>query len=337
MSKINVSIIIPIYKIKLDYLKICLESCVNQVKANIEIICIIDGYDKQIEDMCRNYGSKYNNFRYYIQENQGVSVSRNKGIELSEGEYVCFVDADDWIDPLYCYNLYSFAFANNLDYVVSGYKEKYVNADMIKDIKIEQNVVQKVNDEFIITNFFRPDHSKLNLNFNSPWAKLFSRKFLNHNNIYFDTDMKYGEDLLFNFTSIFLVEKMGMIQDSGYNYRIRKDAITNSAIEKIIEYKNKLLKQMILLANEHKNKEELVDNILISNFFFAKSILLTTKCDLQSVRLLKKFFDNSYDSLKDMLIFDNTKKDKIIRNCPCSFWYIIQRIKFKNDEKIKFN
>ena len=143
---IDISIVVPIYKIKLNYLKECLNSCINQTMRNIEIICIIDGHDA----------------------------------------------------------------------------------------KIKQSVVKKVNKEFIITNFFRPDYAKLNLNFNSPWAKLYSKKFLDENNLYFNEKFKYGEDLLFNFAVIQSTERIGIVKKYDYNYRIRKDAITSSSLEKII-------------------------------------------------------------------------------------------------------
>lgn len=334
---IDISIVVPIYKIKLNYLKECLNSCINQTMKNIEIICIIDGHDAKIEEVCKKYQSRYQNIRCYTQDNQGVSSARNKGINLSKGKYICFVDADDSINSDYCNDLYEFASVNSLDYVISGYKEEYANCNKIKDIKIKQSVVKKVNKEFIITNFFRPDYAKLNLNFNSPWAKLYSKKFLDENNLYFNEKFKYGEDLLFNFAVIQSTERIGIVKKYDYNYRIRKDAITSSSLEKIIEYKNKLLKEMISLVCTYKDREHYIDNMHIYNYFSSKSVLLTTKCDIKSFGFLKKDFNNYYDLLKNVQIFNTTMKEKFIRICPFFLLYLLQKFKIKDNEKIKFD
>ena len=334
---IDVSIIVPIYKIKLDYLKECLNSCVNQTIKNIEVLCIIDGHDTKTEEVCKKYQAKYQNVRYYVQANQGVSSARNKGISLSKGKYICFVDADDTISTNYCKKLYEFATSNLLDYVISGYKERYANCDIVKGVKIKKNVVKEVNREFIINNFFRPDYAKLNLNFNSPWAKLYSKKFLVENNLHFNENFKYGEDILFNFICVNYIKKIGIVKECDYNYRIRNDAITSSSLEKIVEYKNNLLKEMISLAHVYKDKEQYINNIYIYNYFSSKSALLTSKCDIKVFKFLKKDFNNYYDLLKNMQIFNKTQKEKIIRICPFFLLYILRKSKIKEEERIKFD
>lgn len=89
------SIIIPIYKVRQDYLEICIESIRNQSFQNIEIIMVDDGSPDNCGVLCDDYAKKDSRIRVIHQINQGVSVARNAGIEAAKGEWIMFVDADD--------------------------------------------------------------------------------------------------------------------------------------------------------------------------------------------------------------------------------------------------
>ena len=95
-----ISIIIPVYNAE-KYLEECFSSILNQSYDNYEVICVDDGSIDNSQIICREWSLKDSRFRYVYQENAGVSVARNTGIEMAKGEYICFVDSDDCIDEHY--------------------------------------------------------------------------------------------------------------------------------------------------------------------------------------------------------------------------------------------
>ena len=99
MSDPLISIVVPVYKVPEKMLKRCLHSIAVQTSKNYEAILIDDGSPDDCGKICDKYSKKFENFRTIHQENGGLSVVRNNGIKAAKGEWVCFVDGDDWIEP----------------------------------------------------------------------------------------------------------------------------------------------------------------------------------------------------------------------------------------------
>lgn len=97
MEKIKISVIVPVFNAE-KYLKMCLNSLVSQTLKNIEIICIDDGSTDNSLAILDKFKSKDNRIKIIKQKNYGVSMARNNGISEAQGEYIGFVDADDWVD-----------------------------------------------------------------------------------------------------------------------------------------------------------------------------------------------------------------------------------------------
>ena len=115
-----ISIIVPIYNVE-KYLRQCLDSIMNQTYRNFECLLINDGSSDNSEDICREYVSKDSRFRYFEKENGGVSSARNLGIEHSKGEYITFIDSDDWVDSDYLEVLYNSLVDERADIAISTY------------------------------------------------------------------------------------------------------------------------------------------------------------------------------------------------------------------------
>ena len=109
-NDIKISIIVPVYNCA-KYIKKCLDSLINQTFKNIEIILVNDGSTDNSEEIIQSYDD--NRIVYIKQKNQGPSAARNLGIDLAKGEYIGFVDSDDWIDADYYEKLYNAIAANN--------------------------------------------------------------------------------------------------------------------------------------------------------------------------------------------------------------------------------
>lgn len=117
MSKI--SIVVPVYGVE-QYLEECVDSLINQTFKDIEIILVDDGSPDNCGSICDAFATRYPQIRVIHQENSGLSVARNIGIDSSSGEYICFVDSDDMVAPDYCQRLYEFLDGSLYDFSFCG-------------------------------------------------------------------------------------------------------------------------------------------------------------------------------------------------------------------------
>ena len=111
-----ISIIIPVYKVE-PYLRNCLDSIVNQTNRNLEIILVDDGSPDKSGDICDAYAAADERIIVIHQNNQGVSAARNAGLDIAKGDYILFVDSDDWIEQETCEAVLDLALKNNADLV----------------------------------------------------------------------------------------------------------------------------------------------------------------------------------------------------------------------------
>ncbi|MBQ0071041.1 MAG: glycosyltransferase family 2 protein, partial [Spirochaetales bacterium] len=116
MSEPLISVIVPVYKVE-AYLPLCVESILNQTYGNLEIILVDDGSPDQCGRMCDEYGKKDSRILVLHQENKGLSDARNAGLEKARGEYISFVDSDDWVSPYYIEHLYQSMTSGHVDLV----------------------------------------------------------------------------------------------------------------------------------------------------------------------------------------------------------------------------
>ena len=115
---IKVSVIVPIYKVPVEYLRECLDSLASQTEQECEFIMVSDGAPAAECSICKEYSDKDFRFKFLIREHAGVSATRNYGIEQAQGEYITFVDSDDWIEKETCSLAYNYAKENDSDVVL---------------------------------------------------------------------------------------------------------------------------------------------------------------------------------------------------------------------------
>ena len=120
----SISIVVPIYKVE-KYLRRCIESLINQDYPDIEIILVDDGSPDNCGTICDEYAQKDARIKVVHQQNGGLSAARNAGIDIAQGDYLMFVDSDDWVEPNYCSEALNKAKDNNCDIVVFGYNNIY--------------------------------------------------------------------------------------------------------------------------------------------------------------------------------------------------------------------
>lgn len=130
VSVMKVSIIVPVYNTE-AYLERCLKSLVNQTLKDIEIICIDDGSKDNSVAILKKYSQLDKRIKIIEQENLGVSVARNNGLKLATGEYIGFVDSNDWIDLDFYEKLYNAAKKYDADISACGIKRLHINGNII--------------------------------------------------------------------------------------------------------------------------------------------------------------------------------------------------------------
>ena len=217
----KVSVIVPVYNVE-KYLRQCLDSLVNQTLTDIEIICINDGSTDGSLAILEDYASKDKRIRLISQENQGQGVARNKGIELSTGEYLGFVDPDDWIELNMYEEMYSKAKLSDAMIVEAMYSEFFECSGKTKirksPVTLPENQVftWKIHKDYLFKSSIL-----------AVWNKIYKKTFVNQHKIRF-AEAKLAEDHIFTLKSKVLAEKINFINKPYYNYRVRRDSAVNS-------------------------------------------------------------------------------------------------------------
>ena len=241
----KVSIIIPVYNTE-NYIEKCLISIINQTYKNIEIVIIDDGSTDNSSIICKNFAKKDKRVIYKKIKNGGVSNARNTGISISTGDYIVFVDSDDYIGNKYIGNLISTAVKNNCQIVVCGITE--VDKDKFNEISIYKNS----NDYLCDITYPKKITDYLNtFEFNSSCCQLFSKKLIDDNNIRFNSNIKYGEDMLFSLESYVNSKKTMYIKQYDYFYmRNDNSAMGQKNINSIYKFYDDNYNSTIIINNK---------------------------------------------------------------------------------------
>lgn len=223
-----ISIIIPIYNVS-QYLNECIQSVVNQSYKDFECVLIDDGSSDGCEMICDQWAQKDSRIKVIHQSNQGVSKARNRGIAEAQGEYIIFIDSDDWIDPNYLNELFQPIEKYNVDLVVCGLQQQYNNGTF-QNYSYKTGII-KIEKQF--TNEFT-DINKQFLLF-GPVIKLYRKSIIQKHNIHFPPEYTYGEDLIFNYNYLEYVKAIYIVNQCLYHYRIIGSG-TLSSIKRINQF-----------------------------------------------------------------------------------------------------
>ena len=203
----KISIIVPVYN-REKYLHRCINSILEQTFEDFELILINDGSTDGSGQICDDYRTKDPRVQVYHKNNAGVSSARNLGLRYANGEWITFVDSDDWLDEVFLEKLY-FENISQVDLVIS-YGKYIRKSGIVQMIQYQDRYLNATKD--IGTLFLEHDLTWQT----SPWAKLYRRDKCS--GIYFIEGMHIGEDLVFLYTYIMKCNMIYVIGDSYYNY-----------------------------------------------------------------------------------------------------------------------
>lgn len=254
-----VSIIIPVYNC-VDRLRTCLESIVKQTYSDIEIILVDDGSDDGSGRICEEFAILDTRIYVYHQNNEGASAARNKGLSLAHGKYIQFVDGDDYIASNMTEKLVKAVEINNTLCSICGYIKTSSNGEYWVDLKEHGTLaISELNNKCM--NIF----SKNILN--SPCNKLYVKEKIE---LYFDSGLSLGEDLLFNLQYLDKLDKVSFVGGKLYHYIEREGSLTKKYRSDSIDIAEKLYKASIEFVLKHDLGDDAVQDV---SRIFIKSVI----------------------------------------------------------------
>lgn len=211
MIKPVISVIIPVYNVE-KYIRQCVDSVLEQSYRDFELILVDDGSPDNSPAICDEYAQKDTRVSVIHQKNLGVSAARNNGIRHAKGEWITFVDSDDWVDKEYLYNFHLKVYSS-MDMVVQGLKYVDNQTSKIKRYRRFPNAT-----------IISPDYGHIMercdlLSFGVTVCKCFRRELMKQQYIQFNELIDYHEDHLFTFDYIAHSKNIAIVSDVGYNYR----------------------------------------------------------------------------------------------------------------------
>lgn len=211
-----ISIILPIYNVE-RFLINCLETISNQTYKNIEVILVVDGATDNSLNLANEYSNKDKRFSVIYQNNAGSGPARNNGIQHAKGDYIAFVDPDDWIDNDYIEQLLFIMIKNNVDLVLSGKTDNvFHNGNLYKSTKNRiEEIILKNKDE-VRNKYIDLRNQQL---LSAPTQKLFKKSIIDDYHIEFP-DLRRSQDVVFNYRYYDKINSLVVIDYCGYQYRI---------------------------------------------------------------------------------------------------------------------
>lgn len=236
----SISIVVPVYKTREVYLRQCIDSLINQTFKDIEIILVDDGSPDNAGVICDEYAEKDPRIKVIHQQNQGVSVARNVGIEKATGKWITFVDADDFVEHNMCDVIYHEAEKTKVDILIfASYictlagREK--NSYFAEDYRLFSHSDKEEIELQIINNKVAPFTPKFG-SVGWTWGKLYRLDFLKRNRLSYKVGLKRAQDVVFNLHAFERANNILYIDRFLYNYRSNHSSAMNRYIENVWGY-----------------------------------------------------------------------------------------------------
>ena len=206
-----VSIIVPVYNVE-RYIDKCINSILEQTYPHIELLLIDDGSPDKSGAICDRYAQKDNRVRVFHKQNAGVSAARNTGINQAKGEFITFVDSDDWLEPQCIGECLNIINKNKLDFLQFSSKRVNDKGDILF-LKTGETPILNASQ------YIEADQIYI-----AAGCSIYRTSIINATNLKFDEDLKLGEDQLFIYHYISKCQSCMRIKDTFYNYRLNPES-----------------------------------------------------------------------------------------------------------------
>lgn len=285
-----ISIIVPVYKVE-AYLRQCLESLINQTYQNLEIILVDDGSPDNCGAICDEYAKRDNRICVIHKENAGMNAARNDGIAHSHGDWLAFVDSDDWCDSNYYKDLLSVCGEERPDIILAGGR--------IAEYDPGNKTVRYFTKAFRYTG--RQEIEVMGANiaiYGNPWDKLYRAEFVKENHLQFDINCKVFEDIWFNYQAFSCALSIQGCTWIGYHVRVRQSGNMKSynpdriyqAYDTVSKMRNYAIQHDLSCGEKHA--VEIVSLLAVSNsmiaYYFHPDNKKSRKVINEEIRKIKK-------------------------------------------------
>lgn len=254
-----VTVIVPVYNAS-KTIERCVRSITSQTYYRLQIILVNDGSKDNSLEICREMSGKDSRIVVIDQDNSGVSVARNAGLDKAKGEFCCFVDADDWIDSTFVEQLVNAM--SDVDCAITGYvKESYNETSFVcmkENCFYSDNINSEQIADFFINGFVHPC-----------WNKIFKISIIKENDIFFRTDLHISEDSLFCLDYLKKCKVFRTVADAGYHYW--KDSgqvsLSQKVYDDIFDTYEKVFDAIRDFLNAGNCAKSMVDGILAQTIY----------------------------------------------------------------------
>lgn len=264
----KISVIVPVYKVE-KYLRKCLDSILNQTFQDFELILVSDGPEED-DLICEEYAQKYKNITLIKGVNKGPGGARNVGLDIAKGDYIAFIDSDDWIESDYLAKMYNAMISNKkIDVIQCG-------TNTVFEGNVDKKLLEHDNKYFAIKrngifNFKNSYYGSINV---GPWNKLYKKSLIKKHNLKFPENM-YNEDAYFTWAYWAVCKKIYFIPDKLYNYLRRDDSSMSKVFqkkfgEKIINHIDicNLLYEFLIRNNLYNARKEGFLRACMASYYF---------------------------------------------------------------------
>ena len=304
MNECKLSIIVPVYGVE-KYIDKCLNSLVKQSLKEIEVIVVNDGTKDNSQKIVDKYVKKYpDKIKSYIKENGGQGSARNYGLKKASGEYIGYVDSDDFVEKDMYKKLYNKAKENNYDIVVCG------------NYNVSEDYQNKNIDAFI--NNYNTDLENIFFGKMAVWNKIYKRDILIKNKLEFKEKVWY-EDLAFTLKAIMNSNTFAFIDEPLYDYLIREGStMNNSNVQRNLEILDAF--DDILSYIKHNKKEEYfskieflaIDHIYISAIVRVLKAEADDKVKRETINKLIDYMNKKFPNYKNNKYINTLSKNRKI-------------------------
>ena len=216
-----VSIVVPVYNVE-HYVDRAIDSIINQTYQNIEILLIDDGSEDTSGIICDKWSSEYSNIKTYHGRNQGLAVARNIGVAHSVGEWIVFIDSDDWVEPRYVEYLLEKALKYDLDVGMCGYYTEYGDFHTENSFFKYHEKKFKIEDKNALLRSCvistEISSSNTTISVGVAWAKIYKKSFLIGNNLWAVPGLKRMQDMIFNLYAFQKANRIYYSNKAMYHY-----------------------------------------------------------------------------------------------------------------------
>lgn len=241
----KISVIIPAYNAE-KYLEQCVESVQSQIYDNIEIIIINDGSTDRTAEIIERLKAKYPRIRtLHKRKNEGIGAARNSALELVTGQYVLFLDSDDWIDPNHISDLYDLLVRTDSDVSIANFT-RYIESENRYEIHITDNDYYErifTPQEWFTYQYGKPHY--LSVCFTVPWCKLYKRSLFENISYYTGS---FGEDDRTTWKLYLAADKIAYMHRSTMIYRVNSGSLTQTTEQSTVFSVEPVLERLALLS-----------------------------------------------------------------------------------------